>query len=272
MTDNIACVSVIIPCYRCANTIGRAVTSIVSQTLKPAEIILIEDASGDETLNTLYRLQAYFSEEYIKVIVLPENVGAATARNIGWEAATQTYIAFLDSDDSWYPKKIEIQYGWMEQQPEAALTGHSCKVDELADATGVDQSIVAVRPYRVTKWSLLLSNRFQTSSVMLRRNVKFRFQEGKRYSEDFLLCLQLCITGLACYRFDENMAFLHKAEFGAGGLSGQLWKLERGELDTYFELYKQKLVGFGAFVCLACFSLMKFARRVVLTKVLRKFF
>lgn len=272
MPDNIARVSVVIPCYRCTTTITCAVASIATQTLKPAEVILVEDSSGDATLDTLYQLQASYPENWIKVIALPENVGPGTARNVGWEAAMQPYIAFLDSDDSWYPQKIEIQYDWMVRHPEVALTGHKCKVAENGYAIVNSSKVVTGEPRLITGVQLLLSNRFQTPSVLLRRDLLLRFQEGKRYSEDFLLWLEICLNGQPCYRFDGELAFLHKSEFGAGGLSGQLWKLERGELNTYYEIYKQKLINFWTFVCLACYSLMKFARRVVVAKILRKFF
>ena len=123
----LAKVSVVIPCYRCADTIARAVTSIAEQTSRPAEVILVDDCSGDDTLATLYELQAEYPQGWVKVIESPKNAGPGTARNLGWEAATQAYIAFLDADDSWHPQKIEMQYGWMSKNPEVALTGHTCQ-------------------------------------------------------------------------------------------------------------------------------------------------
>ncbi|MHB1099234.1 MAG: glycosyltransferase family 2 protein, partial [Burkholderiales bacterium] len=106
-------VSVIIPCYRCAETIARAVDSVLKQTLPPEEILLVEDCSGDDgnTLAVLHSLQQ--NNPFIRVIPLAKNGGPAAARNAGWDAAKQPYIAFLDADDAWHPKKLEIQYSWM---------------------------------------------------------------------------------------------------------------------------------------------------------------
>ena len=101
-------VSVIIPCYNCALTLQRAFNSVLSQTVQPAEILLIDDKSTDNTLEIIKQSIVAFPLK-IKIIELTVNQGAANARNAGWEVATQPYIAFLDSDDTWHPKKIEIQ-------------------------------------------------------------------------------------------------------------------------------------------------------------------
>ncbi|HEX7588324.1 MAG TPA: glycosyltransferase, partial [Anaerolineae bacterium] len=65
-----ASVSVVIPCYRCAENIARAVESVVRQTLSPAEVILVDDGSGDDTLATLRALQTRYGLAWIKVIAL----------------------------------------------------------------------------------------------------------------------------------------------------------------------------------------------------------
>ncbi len=116
MMKSKAPVSVIIPCFCCTSTIGRAVESILSQTLLPAELILVDDCSNDGglTIAKLKQIQdQYQSEIKIMVLEMKRNDGPGSSRNLGWSIATQPYIAFLDADDSWHSKKIEIQYGWM---------------------------------------------------------------------------------------------------------------------------------------------------------------
>jgi glycosyltransferase involved in cell wall biosynthesis len=139
---NIARVSVVIPCYRCADTIERAVMSVAEQTLKPYEVILVEDCSGDYTLDVLYSLQSQFDVDWIKIIPLKVNSGPGTARNVGWNASQQDYIAFLDADDSWHPQKIEIQYGWMVKNSDVDMTGHDFQylktMDEPTEKHNVD--------------------------------------------------------------------------------------------------------------------------------------
>lgn len=266
-----ACVSVIIPCYCCSDTIRRAVASVAEQTLQPVELILVEDCSGDNTLVTLYKIQSDYPDGWIKVIASAVNSGPGTARNIGWEMATQPYIAFLDSDDSWHPKKIELQYGWMIKNPDVALTGHAFRQvnDEKAIVNKINSSIDDAEFYAVGKINLLLSNRFSTPSVMLRRDLVQRYPSGKRYSEDYHLWLQICCAGLKCYRSDLPLTYLYKAAYGDAGLSAALWRMEKGELDMYRSLFNLELIKLGALVSLVGWSLLKFLRRVVIVTLAR---
>ncbi|QTN30415.1 glycosyltransferase family 2 protein [Rhodoferax sp. AJA081-3] len=156
-------VSVVVPCYRCAATIARAVSSVAAQTLRPAEMILVDDASGDATLQQLHTLQAQHGP-LIRVVALAANAGAASARNAGWNLATQPYIAFLDADDTWHPQKLEIQYRYMQQHPEVALSGHLCR-QLPADAQGASNWPITWTPGDVqcVTWSqLLLRHQFVT--------------------------------------------------------------------------------------------------------------
>lgn len=268
----IAAVSVIIPCFCCANTIARAVASVATQTLRPAEVILVEDFSCDGTLDALYELQAQYPEGWIKVIPLPENRGPGSARNIGWEMASQPYIAFLDADDSWHPKKIEIQYGWMEAHPQVALTGHACQVIVEGKLVSVDELSIDTWAFTpVSRGQLLLSNRFPTRSVMLRRELPYRFAEGKCHSEDYLLWCEIALDGNPCYRSEAKLAYLYKAEYGEAGLSGNLWAMEKGELDTYRRLRASGRLSWLEVQELYFWSLAKFMRRLSLVWYRRTF-
>jgi glycosyltransferase involved in cell wall biosynthesis len=266
----IAEVSVIIPCYKCSQSIGRAVASVAAQTLPPREVILVDDCSEDETLNVLYGLQAAYPTDWIQVIAGVENCGPGTARNVGWEAARQPYVAFLDADDSWHPQKIEVQYGWMRAHPEVALSGHACRVIKKGKSLKKSDEIVHPSSFEsVSKYTLLLSNRFPTPSVMLRRSLPHRFCPGKRQSEDFLLWCQIFLDGHPCYRSAAPLCELHKAHYGSGGLSGDLWAMEKGEWDTYMRLHRSGHIGGMLAASLCVISFIKYLRRLVLD-VLRR--
>ena len=261
-------VSAIIPCYRCAGTIGRALTSVSAQILQPKEVILVDDCSSDGTLEELYRLQATYPEGWIKVIALPQNAGPATARNMGWDTATQPYIAFLDSDDAWNLKKIEFQYLWMRAHPEVALTGHACRyINGLGEASKSLNHEKSEASFKlVSKSRLLVSSQYATSSVMLRRELSQRFVYGKNYCEDYLLWCEICCSGLTCYRSEIPLVYFFKPTYGAGGLSGDLVKMQKGELDTYQRLYAKNYYGIGVFVCLIGLSWLKYIRRLFKVK------
>ncbi|MBE0472009.1 MAG: glycosyltransferase family 2 protein [Methyloprofundus sp.] len=256
----IANVSVVIPCYRCADTIVRAVKSVAAQTLKPYEVILVEDCSGDNTLEALYQLQSQYEKEWIKVIALKENSGPGTARNIGWDASEQDYIAFLDADDSWHPQKVEIQYGWMVKNQGVILTGHdfilNANKNNYLEGLNVDFK-------KVNKWRLLFSNKFFTSSVMLKNNVTVRFPAGRKYCEDYYLWAEIAFANLKCYRVNLPLVILHKPAYGVSGLSANLWAMEKGELDVYRALYSKKLISGFQYLFFSFFSLIKYLKRVV---------
>lgn len=261
-------VSVIIPCYRCADTIGRAVSSIMLQTLPPHEILLVEDCSDDAgaTLAELNRLQKIFQDEIsIRIIPLQQNSGPGSARNAGWDAAKGAYIAFLDADDTWHPEKLEIQHGWMQMRPEVALTGHGSLRLESNDMP--DIHIGQFGSYPIIAPKLLLSNRFPTRSVMLRSDIPFRFSPGKRYAEDYLLWLQIVLSGYQAHYLDVILAFSYKADFGGAGLSKHLWVHEKGELATFGQLYRERLISLVTYGVVSAFSLLKYLKRQILVRL-----
>jgi glycosyltransferase involved in cell wall biosynthesis len=100
-------ISVIIPCYNSEEYIGRAIESILNQTFKDYEIILVDNGSSDHTINILY----HYRDKYpnlIKVFHEPKKGGSA-ARNNGLQEAKGEWIQFLDSDDELLPEKFEKQ-------------------------------------------------------------------------------------------------------------------------------------------------------------------
>lgn len=260
-----AAVTVVIPCFRNRPTIARAITSVAKQTVRPVEVVVVDDASLDGTAEYVAEVAKDYQPGWIRMIRLDENRGVATARNAGWDAATQPFVAFLDADDTWHPKKIELQYGFMVKTPEVVLCGHRHKqLRAKGEYERNHADVFAEGRVTVKKWQMLVSNRFITPSVMLRREVPYRFREGKRYMEDHLLWLQLVCDGAHVVRLDAKLAFIHKAPFGESGLSARLWSMEKGDLENYWCLAKEKrLSGIAAFL-LSFYSLLKFGRRLVL--------
>lgn len=262
--SSVASVSVIIPCFRCATTIVRAVESVADQSLLPLEVILVDDCSRDGTLEALFQLQARFGADWVKVCELPENAGPGTARNAGWALAKGRYVAFLDSDDRWHPKKIELQYSWMEDHPSAVLVGHLMAIDGKGDNLGSEND--AVLPIQISRRKLLASNRFSTPTVMLRRDIAQRFADGERYCEDYRLWLHVCFFAGECYRFERVLAYMYKAPYGAAGLSGRLWDMEKGEVASYWSIYRAgglNILSLGLWVGL---SAAKYIRRILLVR------
>jgi glycosyltransferase involved in cell wall biosynthesis len=256
-------VSVVIPCYRCAQTIRRAVESVVRQTVRPLEVILVDDESGDDTARVMGQIQQEFGK-WVRVVRLPKNCGAAVARNFGWEAAMGRYVAFLDADDSWLPRKIERQFAFMEAHPEFVLSGH------LATYGGSEQCASDLPHRIVTRRWVLFTNPMVTPSFMVRRTAANRFDASRRHMEDHQFIQELVFSGAGVARLEETLARVHKAAFGEGGLSGELRAMECGELNNYASLRRAGRIGWLVYVLLVLFSLAKFCRRVVLTRLVKR--
>ncbi len=108
-------VSVIIPTYNHAQFVAQAIESALAQTLAPVEVIVVDDGSTDETAQVL----AHYGER-IRV-VRQQNGGVAAARNAGAALAVGEYLAFLDADDTWLPRKLEKQLARFQAEPNLGL-------------------------------------------------------------------------------------------------------------------------------------------------------
>ncbi len=255
-------VSVVIPCYRCAKTVERAVISVASQTQLPAEVILVDDGSGDGTRAVLQALAGQYSAGWIRLVLNDQNRGAASARNCGWEQATQPYVAFLDSDDAWHPEKIAVQVTYMQDNPTVLLCGHEHRL--LHENLTPDWQVGPWTARQITKWPLLLSNQFVTPSVIVRTDVRHRFVQNQRYMEDHMLWLDIVCSGGLAVKLSAALAAVYKQPFGVRGLSSRLWLMERGELGNYLCLYRKKYLGLHQLVALCAYSVLKFGRRLVM--------
>lgn len=98
--------SVIIPCYNSAATLERALASVHSQTIKPSQVVVVDDGSGRFEADAQREIVERMGGEYI----YKDNGGAASARNVGAARSIFPWLAFLDADDEWEPTKIQEQF------------------------------------------------------------------------------------------------------------------------------------------------------------------
>lgn len=253
-------VSVIIPCWCASKTIRRAVDSVYSQTLRPSEVIIIDDASPDDTLTTIRSMLSDYPDGWLKVIKMEVNSGPGLARNAGWRQARYEWLAFLDSDDAWHPRKLEIQYSFLASNPEVVLCGHkSVVLNNLV----FPELPMATRVLKINFWNMLFSNRLPTRSVLLNKNAISVYFNDTRFCEDLLLWLEVIIAGHPCYRIDLPLAACFRAEYSSGGFSGNLWRHEARELATWFYLYKKKYINFIVLGIAFLASLLKYVKRIL---------
>jgi glycosyltransferase involved in cell wall biosynthesis len=184
-------ISIIIPTYNRARLIINAINSILNQTFKDYEIIIVDDCSSD---NTREVIQGY-SLTNLKYIINEHNYGAAVSRNIGIKNSSGEYIAFLDSDDEWEPTKLEKQYNVLKN------SGEEVGVVYTASYQKKKNELIPYLPY---KWvtikegyifnELLRNNYIDTPAVLVKKSVfddVGNFDETFRCLEDYDLFLRV---------------------------------------------------------------------------------
>ena len=261
-------ITVVIPCFNSADTLERAVNSVISQTLLPDRLILVDDASTDATSCYLNNLCKRILPFEIKVISSKKNIGASCARNLGLRSTSTKYVAFLDADDSWHSQKLELQYRWMEAHPEAKLLAHQCVVDQEKD---VDKHFLQQQfDDSVCYFSfkqLLMRTRFSTPSVMIRYDPELLFSSDLKYAEDYECWLRFAWAGNGVYVSDLPLARLYKARFGASGLSSHIWRMQFSVMTVYWKMYKSKRINFLFLFGLEVLSILAFIRRFFISKL-----
>lgn len=262
-------ISVVIPCYNSQDTLERALDSILNQTLLPVEVILVDDCGQDNLSNFFdiikHKYNSFFN---IKLISAKVNGGAGSARNLGWNVAIGSHIAFLDSDDSWLSNKLELQINYFYKFPELVLLGSNHYV-ESKDGKLIEENLVPKKGefLNINTFNQLIKNRFATSTVIVKKDIKFRFKEKKRYSEDFLLWNQIILSNSKAIVTTDNICVYHKAMYGASGLSSHMSKMIKGELETYKILYVEKNYSYLILNLLLIFSYLKYLRRLIKSKI-----
>ncbi|WP_427046996.1 glycosyltransferase family 2 protein [Halomonas casei] len=264
---NLASVSVVIPFYQSCDVIRRALDSIYNQNLIPLEVIIVDDYSNDGSLNFLNSLISNFHPSWLKIIKLNQNGGPGTARNAGWNSAKGDYVAFLDADDAWHPCKLEIQYSWMKLNPKVGITGHPFTLKEIDHRDALISKRELHEAFSITKYKLLSKNYFPTPTIMVKRELNYRFPEGKKHSEEYLLACEICCDNIPCAAFALPLTYIFKRPYGVSGLSGNVFKMELGELDVYSKLLASNRIRMTEYVFFSIFSLIKFSRRCILVAV-----
>ena len=155
-------VSVIIPAYNAAPYLAESIESVLAQTYKNYEILVVNDGSSDETISVAKKF-----EPHIKLFS-QENGGPASARNLAIKYAAGEYLAFLDSDDFWLPDTLMAQVEYLDSNPQIGLVyGEAIMFTQ----DGVDRRIINKigYPYDSSLRNLLFGNFIPTPTVMLRR-------------------------------------------------------------------------------------------------------
>ena len=189
-------VSVVIPCFNSGELIAGTIASVAAQTLQGVEVIVIDDASSDDTVEVARRALEQSGLPGC-LVRCAANGGPARARNEGVRRSTGEFVAFLDSDDTWLPEKLERQVALMRQDPHVTLCGcQALWVDEESRREWLHFHNLPT--FNKEGWRLLLwSTYIATPCVMARRDDLgiAPFDARLRVAEDRDLWFKLATNG-----------------------------------------------------------------------------
>ncbi len=245
-------VSVIIPFYKSEATIVRTLTSVLTQTLPPKEIIVIIDSCDTEIYFDLLENLTYNIPIY--TIINTVNRGPSYCRNIGVEASKSRYIAFLDADDVWHPQKLELQIDFMVRN-NLSFSFHKYH------ATPIDFSIINSTNYAfIKKQKFIFKQYIATPTVIVERKNFIFFDDKLRYCEDYL-CWFMNLSDHGFFMIDEFLAHGFKKAIGESGLSSNIKKMHLGYLTANYELLKKGKISIFFFLFAFMIEYLKYPLR-----------
>ncbi len=234
-------ISVIIPTYNRGKTIKESAKSVLDQTFKDIELIIIDDASSDDTESVVKSIR----DDRIIYHKLPENKGAAGARNEGTKLAKGEFIAFHDSDDIWLPEKLEKQLSYIETHPEYDMVYGKVRI--ISNEGSFDFPNEAVEgdlEGQLYPW-LLRRNTIDTPTMFIRKTA---FEEAGGF-DGSLRCLEDWEFALR-FSKDHKIGFLNEVVLDS-------YKSENGvsrNKAAYYEtrckmiaMHKESMISLGIF-------------------------
>lgn len=250
-------VSIIMPYYNAADYIFETVSAIINQTYKDWELIIVDDCSpAPETLDVLKKVALL--DERIQVLHARVNGGAGCTRNIGIDAAKGRYIAFCDSDDWWYPTKLQEQLDWMTEN------GYEFTCTWYEDANEKLEPYYTMKQASKQSFSSMISGcNIGTPGVIYdTARIGKKFMPKLRRAEDWGLWMTILKEVDYIYAYPKA---LWKYRHVPGSETSNKWKQMKAVVDMY-----QKVLEFSKFKAW-CVSLFVFLPNNIWKKVKKKF-
>lgn len=249
--------SVVIPAYNAEATIARALESVLAQSCPAHEIIVVNDASTDNTADIV-------AHEYagrVKLIEKIQNCGSSVARNTGIDAATGNYIAFLDADDVWHKDKLSLVDSILSAQSNIYLFYHPYTQEDLHNKKLPEK----ITLYKLPFIKLLPANLIATSCAVIKNLPQFRFNTSMRYTEDYDLWLQIGYK-YKIYFTDIPLTQIFRPFLSKGGISANRWKMRKGEMKAYMRLLRLNVLFIFLLPFLLLSSLAKYLYKLTVRK------
>lgn len=225
-------VSVIMAVYNAEKFLDESIQSVLGQTLKDLELIIINDSSDDSSLEIIKKYKK--KDNRIILINLQKNLGRAGARNRGLKIAKGKYIAILDADDVALPQRLEKQYSFLEENDDIFLVGSGAiNIDEKGNILNTHKA--TADPNKIAL-ELPKNNCIYHSSIMYRNNGQYLYREKFPYSQDYDLYLRILSDGEQIASLEEPLI---KYRINSGAISwtkrAQQMMFAEKARDFYFQ-------------------------------------
>lgn len=255
--ESCSSVSVVIPMFNNSAETIRAIESVMRQTVRVHEVLVVDDASSpDVAAEVACWADLVDDSPQVSVVRMPMNVGPGMARFVGAENASGTYVAFLDSDDVWLPQKVEWSLRAMSES-DAHLTGHrrGWQHQEVGQ-TLFDDNLFAWRS--VSRAELLVRNAVPTSSILTRTDIAQRmFKYGGRRAEDYMALLFATSEPLRVVVIPQSLAWARKPDFGASGEGSNQFEIYLQSYRNAGTLRREGHLGVGEYALFSVALLLK---------------
>ena len=226
-------VSIIMPCYNAERYVAQSIESVLAQTYQNWELLITDDGSTDKSIEIVSKYCT--KDDRINILVPDEHQGIARARNMSISRAKGRFVAFLDSDDIWYPEKLEKQVGYMLEN-DVAFTYSSY---EIIDAQGNSKNKV-VKDAGVVGYKKYLRNTIICcGTVVVDKEKTGHFATPIiKTSEDMSLWLNIMKRGFDAYPVPGP---LHKYRITPGSASSNKLKAACDVWRVYRKIEKLSL-------------------------------
>lgn len=256
-------ISVVIPYYNSSDIIERTLESVKNQTYLPKEVIIIDDCSDTiHSLDFITKKDFFYPFELI-IIKHKENLGASAARNTGIKASKQDYIAFLDADDCWIEKKLEIQIGLIGNFDLLFCNYCESKSDINEIKLNNAKTIKPVNYFQILKKNL------SPVTLLVKRKSIIMFDARFRRCDDFKMSMEALAEGRSLGYLDLDVSYGFKKSIGGGGLTKSLSKMSLSFLKACIYIIYERPKMFFTVLPFIFFEIIKFPIRCLKVYFLR---
>jgi len=195
-------ISVLMPCFNAESIIMDSISSTLNQTMEDLELIIIDDASTDNTLEAIHAIK----DSRIKIITLKKNIGNYAARNIGLSMARGKYICMLDADDISMKNRLQVQYEFLERHKSVGCIG--CNYNIISEEGNLLFNMRRECNFSEFKIKLLEDNYMLQSTIAVRNSLlkkyNISYNEDFKYAADYHFVFQ-CSKFFKIYNIQDTL-------------------------------------------------------------------